>query len=311
VTRRYGHVKLSRKLFAASDLWSEARRFSRFEAWVDLLQLAAWADVDVAANGHVVRVSRGRFLASVRMLADRWQWPKSTVADFLNALEASDSTACESRTALGTLYRIVNYDTYQIGADSDSDSSRTATRTKIRQVLSSEAEKKLAADAREEAVSASETDDPPVVMGHLAGYVGGAVTDLATWGCVVSNTEHAKRWPAHKTLAYTDDASRETAAAWAAAGVTREVMEAKVRDMAQRASSRVVSLKYYREGVLDAWAQHQQAAVVPLAATGTDARPVRRGERQPPQRYSYDTSGNAAALRRLGVDPNAPVDYDF
>lgn len=326
MSRRYGHVKLSRKLFAASDLWAEPRRYSRFEAWVDLLQLAAWGDVVVSANGHAVTVPRGHVLASVRMLAGRWQWPKSTVSEFLIALQEADSTADTSRTPLGTLYRIVNYDTYQLGADSTANEVRTATRTKIKQLESSEAEKISATASRARAgeltgstveppaVPAPTDDDPPVVMGHLAGHVGGAITDLATWGCVVSNTEHAKRWPAHKTLAYTDDASRETAAAWAQAGVSRAVMEAKVREMAQRAPSRVVSLRYYREAVLAAWAEHQQALVTPLAATGTDTRSApaaRRGERAMPQTFTYDTSGNAAAMRRLGVDLTAPVPDDY
>lgn len=72
-----GFVKIDRRLFA-SEMWKERRKFSRFEAWLDILQRAAYKDTDDLKAGEV-RVS-------VRKTAIAWGWEKDAVHRFLRRL---------------------------------------------------------------------------------------------------------------------------------------------------------------------------------------------------------------------------------
>lgn len=72
-----GFVKIDRRLFA-SEMWKERRKFSRFEAWLDILQRAAYKDTDDLKAGEV-RISK-------RKAAAQWGWPDTTTMDFISRL---------------------------------------------------------------------------------------------------------------------------------------------------------------------------------------------------------------------------------
>jgi hypothetical protein len=111
-----GHVKLARKLFAADGgdpLWLEQREFSRWEAWVDVIQLAAWKPWRYVTQHGPIDLQRGEFVASLRYLADRWTWTVKKVRTWLATLEKWARLRAQQETQAGTVYLIVNYERYQ------------------------------------------------------------------------------------------------------------------------------------------------------------------------------------------------------
>lgn len=90
-----GFVKIDRRLFA-SEMWKERRKFSRFEAWLDILQRAAYRDTDDLKAGEVA--------LSVRKTATSWGWPKTIVNRFVLKLI---SKGLLERTDKESVYKIV------------------------------------------------------------------------------------------------------------------------------------------------------------------------------------------------------------
>jgi hypothetical protein len=87
-----GHVKVARKLFATHPFWHESREFSRFEAWLDVIQLAAFKDGTYRTVNGVHQLGRGQFIASRRWLARRWNWTEKRVRVWLEQ--------CQNRSML-------------------------------------------------------------------------------------------------------------------------------------------------------------------------------------------------------------------
>lgn len=110
-----GHVKVSRKFFAEDPFWTEAREFSRAEAWLDVVQRAAWRPYRQVVKGAVVELERGEFLASLRFLVDAWGWGIKKVRLFLASLQEMDRIRAQRETHWGTVYLVVNYEHYQTG----------------------------------------------------------------------------------------------------------------------------------------------------------------------------------------------------
>lgn len=106
-----GHIKIARRMFDdTSEHWVDGTRFDSRSAWIDLIQMAAWAPY---LYRGVDALERGEFVASVRYLAERWQWPKSTVSDSLRIRTLAGQLAVQRVGHHGTIYLLVNYDLYQ------------------------------------------------------------------------------------------------------------------------------------------------------------------------------------------------------
>lgn len=131
---KYGHIKLSRKQFDlrhADPYWTEARTFSRWEAWVYLLQLAQWRKRILATKYGAVSLDRGEFIAAVRPLAEAWGWSKDATQRALKSLRSDGRIVRRSTGRWGTVYAIVNYGTYQ-GSDVETATEvATQTATKV------------------------------------------------------------------------------------------------------------------------------------------------------------------------------------
>lgn len=111
-----GHIKLARKAFDVvhgDPFWLESREFSRFEAWVDLIQLAAWKAYRHHTAHGTIELGRGEFVASRRYLATRWMWTEKRARVFCDILQNRAQLRAQRETQAGTVYLIVNYDTYQ------------------------------------------------------------------------------------------------------------------------------------------------------------------------------------------------------
>jgi hypothetical protein len=114
-----GWIRLYRKL-REHPFWRQRRRFSRAEAWLDLLMDAHWRDEDVMLGSRLVHVKRGQVLFSARKKAQAWRWSRNTSLDWFRFLEAHQMVSREvSHGPDGgyTLLTILNYDKYQNPAD--------------------------------------------------------------------------------------------------------------------------------------------------------------------------------------------------
>src|SRR5689334_11132721 len=92
-----GYILLFRSL---QDHWlfRERRRFSRCEAWIDLLMLASWSDHPVCLMGFLYRVQRGDVLRSQRELAKRWNWSEKKLRGFLKMLQQDGMIEVQTAT---------------------------------------------------------------------------------------------------------------------------------------------------------------------------------------------------------------------
>lgn len=115
-----GFVPLARRIFD-HFLWNEAREYSRFEAWIDLIRMAAFRDETVCVQGRCLNLHKGELVASVRYLGTRWGWSKSKAERFIGLLV--ENRMVETRTGQGTVHlKLCNYERYNLGRDSDDDS---------------------------------------------------------------------------------------------------------------------------------------------------------------------------------------------
>lgn len=106
-------IPISRKIFS-HELWEEKREFSKFEAWVDLLQTARF-DKDIRSewiNNKEVKFGRGQLIGSVRFLQKRWNWGSITkVERYLKLLENKDMIDLEKGQGINVI-TICKYDDY-------------------------------------------------------------------------------------------------------------------------------------------------------------------------------------------------------
>ena len=93
-------------------LYTEDRKFSRLEAWIDLLLMVNHKDNKTVHDGKLVLVKRGSRITSLRKLGERWNWSITKVDTFLNLLQ-DDEMITVKKDSKKTLVSIVNYDLYQ------------------------------------------------------------------------------------------------------------------------------------------------------------------------------------------------------
>lgn len=106
------YIPISRRLFE-HPFWCEERVFSRFEAWLDLVQSARFEDTKQLIGNRFIEVKRGQMLVSLRFLASRWQWSTKKVNSFLDLLIQDKMITKETPKETGqTVVTICNYDKY-------------------------------------------------------------------------------------------------------------------------------------------------------------------------------------------------------
>lgn len=107
-----GYIKIFRQI-RGHWLFKERRKFSRFEAWLDLLMIGAWKDHEVLLKGQLYTVCRGDVVWSQRELAKHWCWSEKKLRNFLRMLEKSSMIRLHTRPHRITQLSIVNYERYQ------------------------------------------------------------------------------------------------------------------------------------------------------------------------------------------------------
>ena len=88
-----GYIKTSRVTFA-TELWNEPRRFSKFEAWTDILRRTWYAD------GDDLPVNKGEAILVTRELASAWDWGLASVHRFLSRLLDAGMLEATSRQSV-------------------------------------------------------------------------------------------------------------------------------------------------------------------------------------------------------------------
>jgi hypothetical protein len=107
-----GYIKVYRDI---QDHWMwKDERFSRGQAWVDLIMMANHKDAKIPVGEHIEIIKRGQFITSIAKLSDRWKWSYNTTKAFLNLLE-NDNMLIRKSDNSKTLITIVNYGVYQSG----------------------------------------------------------------------------------------------------------------------------------------------------------------------------------------------------
>lgn len=113
-------------------IWN-CERYSKAQAWIDLLLAASHSNHEFYFNGAIKREKPGQFWTSIRQLALRWQWSKGTVTKFLDLLVSDGMIQYDSRTHFGTLVTIVKWEDFNFdqseGWDNDKDNDKDNVRT--------------------------------------------------------------------------------------------------------------------------------------------------------------------------------------
>ncbi|WP_239761117.1 DnaD domain protein [Mammaliicoccus sp. N-M51] len=106
-----GWISLHRSI---KNHWTfkENRKFSKFEAWIDILLMVNHKDKKIVLGNELVFVKRGQKITSIRKLCERWSWSNNKVKNFLKLLE-EDGMLIAKSDAKKTLLTVVNYDIYQ------------------------------------------------------------------------------------------------------------------------------------------------------------------------------------------------------
>lgn len=107
---QHGFIKLHRKI---QDHWiyQEQRKFSRYEAWLDMLMMANHKDNKFVLGNELVEVEKGSFITSELKLMERWDWGKEKVRTFLKLLE-KDGMIIKKSDRKKTTITICNYCVY-------------------------------------------------------------------------------------------------------------------------------------------------------------------------------------------------------
>lgn len=152
-----GYLMLQRRFFS-HWIWEESRSFSKAEAFLDLLQLAAFAPTKRMISGSLIELDEGEIVASVRYLSARWTWGKDKVAGFMKALEKDAMIRRETRQG-ETVIILCNYKDYNRRPDKKPDSDPDRQPTVARQRPDKEEEGKEGKESSSKADLSDFDDD--------------------------------------------------------------------------------------------------------------------------------------------------------
>lgn len=105
-----GWIKVYRKI-QDNPLWL-SEKFTRGQAWIDLLLLANHSSSFFYKRGVKVEVERGQLARSEVELADRWKWSRTKVKKFIKDLE-KEQQVVQQNNNITQIVTILNYDEYQ------------------------------------------------------------------------------------------------------------------------------------------------------------------------------------------------------
>lgn len=87
--------------------------FSRRDAWIWLIEHAAFKEMRIGVQGKTVSIERGQVCVSLRQLAREWGWSEPRVRRFLSRAQTEEMVGCVA-DAGRTVITICNYNEYQV-----------------------------------------------------------------------------------------------------------------------------------------------------------------------------------------------------
>ena len=106
-----GWIKLHRSI-TNHWLYTEKRKFSKFEAWNDILLTVNFSPAKTIIKGKIINVHRGESILSLESWGERWKWNKSSVKRFFELLKKDGMIELKNETVT-TRLTVCKYDTYQ------------------------------------------------------------------------------------------------------------------------------------------------------------------------------------------------------
>jgi len=112
-----GWIKIHRSI-TNHWLYTEKRKFSKFEAWNDMLLNVNYTESKSIIKGKLYEIKRGESIMSLDSWAKRWKWDKSSVRRFFSLLEKDEMIQVKTDN-ITTHLTICNYYTYQDTCNTD------------------------------------------------------------------------------------------------------------------------------------------------------------------------------------------------
>jgi len=107
-----GWISLHRKL-QNNWVWKADKKFTKGQAWVDILLLVNHEPDTVFFNSEVVQVDEGEHITSEIKLSERWGWSRTKVRNFLDLLEEDGMILNKKDKGKRTRLKVLNYGDYQ------------------------------------------------------------------------------------------------------------------------------------------------------------------------------------------------------
>jgi hypothetical protein len=89
-----------------------AERFTKMQAWIDLLLLANHKPTTIFIRGNQIKLTEGQLCYSQLTLSKRWKWNRRTVDNFLSMLQNREMIH-HTKTHLTTIISIVQWSEFQ------------------------------------------------------------------------------------------------------------------------------------------------------------------------------------------------------
>jgi len=122
-----GYIKLWRKS-RDHHFWIEKRSRTKWEAWLDLVMMAAGTDTTRIHRGEEIQLQRGQLIISVRFLGERWKWSKDRTQNYLKYAAETAMISVQEQGHRITIVTITNYDIYNPNGtpikDTDQDTDK-------------------------------------------------------------------------------------------------------------------------------------------------------------------------------------------
>jgi len=120
-----GWIKLYRRL-QDSEIWV-GEKFTRGQAWVDMLLMANHKDKTIFIRGNEIRVKRGQIARAERTISEKWGWSRDKLRRFFTWLETRQQIT-QQKSKLLSIVTIVNYEEYQQNDTTDKTTEKPQTR---------------------------------------------------------------------------------------------------------------------------------------------------------------------------------------
>lgn len=105
-----GFVAIHRQI-RDNKLWF-SEKFTRPQAWIDLIMLANHKSACLFIRGNEVRLQRGQMARSKKNLGEDWKWSEKKVGNFLKFLQKEGQVKLIKTPSI-VIIEIANYDIYQ------------------------------------------------------------------------------------------------------------------------------------------------------------------------------------------------------